>query len=157
MRRQFILTALACLVGMTVYGGSASAHDRGEYREYRQDWYAAYERRREARERYRADAEARAYERYIAHREYRDYDRDYRSYDGYCDYCRRYRAYRDYGYGRYGRRDYAFSTNPDFADSSDHSYHVREGSDRRWRPDDYPTGWGSWWLRMDREGRAGRN
>jgi hypothetical protein len=151
MRRQFILTALACLVGMTAYGASASAHDRGEYREYRQDWYAAYERHREARERYRAEREARAYERYIAHREYRDYD----SY-GYCDYCRRYRAYRDYGYGRYGRRDYAFSTNPDFADSSDHSYHVREGSDRRWRPDDYPTGWGSWWLRMDREGRGGR-
>jgi len=154
MRRQFILTALACLVGMTVYGGSASAHDRGEYREYRQEWYSAYERRREARERYRAEAESRAYERYVANREYRDYDRDYR---GYCDYCRRYRAYRDYGYGGYGRRNYAFSTNPDFADSSDHSYHVREGNDRRWRPDDYPTGWGSWWLRMDREGRAGRN
>ena len=152
MRRQFILTALACLVGMTVYGASASAHDRREYREYRQDWYATYERRREARDRYRADAEARAYERYIAHREYRD-----RDHDGYCDYCRRYRSYRDYGYGGYGRRNYAFSTNQDFADSSDHSYHVREGSDRRWRPDDYPTGWRSWWLRMDREGRAGRN
>lgn len=150
MRRQFILTALACLVGMTVYGGSASAHDRGEYREYRQDWYAAYERRREARERYRAEGETRAYERYIANREYRDYDRG-------CDYCGSYRSYRDYGYGGYGRRNYAFSTNPDFADSSDHSYHVREGNDRRWRPDDYPTGWGSWWLRMDREGRAGRN
>lgn len=150
MRRQIILTALACLVGMTVYGASASAHDRREYREYRQDWYAAYERRREARDRYRAEAETRAYERYIAHREYRDHD-------GYCDYCRRYRAYRDYGYGGYGRRNYAFSTNPDFADSSDNSYHIREGNDRRWRPDDYPTGWGSWWLRMDREGRAGQN
>jgi hypothetical protein len=135
---------------MTVYGASASAHDRREYREYRQDWYSAYERRREARDRYRAEAETRAYERYIAHREYRDHD-------GYCDYCRRYRSYRDNGYGGYGRRDYAFSTNPDFADSSDHSYHVREGNDRRWRPDDYPTGWGSWWLRMDREGRAGQN
>jgi len=134
---------------MTAYGASASAHDRSEYREYRQDWYRAYERHREARDRYRADAEARAYERYVANREYRDYD-------GYCDHCRRYRegSYRDYGYSR---RAHVFSTNPDFADSSDHSYHVREGNDRRWRPDDYPTGWKAWWLRMDREGRGGRN
>ena len=149
MRRQFILAVLVWFVGMAGYGASASAHDRGEYREYRQDWYRSYERHREARERYRADAESRAYERYIANREYRDYD-------GYCDHCRRYREgyYRDYGYRG---RSYAFSTNPDFADSSDYSYHIREGNDRRWRPDDYPTGWGAWWLRMDREGRGGRN
>src|SRR4029078_7159151 len=144
MRRQFILAVLVSFVGIAAYGASASAHDRGEYREYRQDWYRNYERHREARERYRADADARAYERYIANREYRDYD-------GYCDDCRR---YRDYGYRA---RSYAFSTNPDFADSSDYSYHIRGGSGGRWRPEYEPAEWGSWLLLMDREGRCGRN
>src|SRR5690348_6416605 len=104
MRKSWVLTAMASLVAATACCASASAHGYGETS--RDRWYAAYERHREARERYRAEREERAYERHmawqrrLAERRNRVYDRGwdtehsrwrrdayrtYRDYEGYCD------------------------------------------------------------------------
>lgn len=155
MRRQFILTALAGIIGIAACFASASAHDDDDdydrsykYRSYKEDWYRAYERRREATDRYRARHDARTYERYERYMANRWYRRDHH-------YQGDYRGYR-HSYG-YTPRTYTYFGNTDFADNGNYSYRIRQPNDHRWRPDDYPTGWKSWWLHMDREGRAGRN
>jgi len=187
MRRRFALAAIASLLGTLTFCAGASAHGGyGYYDEtYSDRRYAAIERYREARERYRARREERAYERVmnyhrrLAERRNRinerswDYDRGewrrlahraYRDYETYCD-CP---EYRDYGYspriyGYYCHHDYYHNhyRRHDYYGYQDYSHYMLyprvQKNDRIWSPDAYPAGWSSWWLRMDREGRSGRN
>ena len=192
MRSQLALTAMASVVAVFASCAGVSAHGYGDgygygYRDggdiYTDRWYAAYERRREARERYRAKREERAYERHMAHQkrlaERRrriyvrswDFDRSewrrvahraYRDYESYCD-CPEYRDYaygpRVYGYyGHYHHHGYGRHDHYGYQDYTQYMLYPRpQKNDRIWAPDAYPAGWPAWWLRMDREGRAGRN
>ena len=116
MQRRFIVPALAAFVAMAAGSTSASAHDGYRDGYHMSRWYAAYERRREASDRRRLNAEERAYKRVMAHQDrlarLRDRADDYRErharrwteeassryrdYERYCDDCTR---YRDYAHG----------------------------------------------------------
>ena len=131
MPRQMIWAALAAVAGTVLGCASASAHgDRYGYYES----YSSYEEP--------CDCDG-----------YRDYG--YRDY-GYRDYRHRHYGYREYRPSRYGQPVHSGSYYSDFGDYSNYTYHLREPRDRRWRPEDYPAGERSWWNRMDREGRGGR-
>jgi hypothetical protein len=174
--RRGVVAALAAGIGMAVCVTGASAH--GGYSDYRRDaWYAAYDRIQAAREKRRAERQARAERRALAYQDRLARLRDralrgdlhyhhrhwvnegyrrYRRYDRYCD-CGPYRDYVDgprvYGYYGYG---YAYPvgygyTQPDLGTDN------RQIKDRDWRPDSYPTGWASWWGRMDRDRLGGGN
>jgi hypothetical protein len=179
---------MASLIGMLACWTDASAHGGYGYSDiYSDRRYAAYERYREARERYRLRREERAYERHmgyqkrLAERRRRLYDRSwdfdrgewrrlahraYRNYETYCD-CPEYRDYvyapRIYGYygDREYYRDYRHYGHRDYHGYHDYSHYMLyprvQKNDRIWTPDAYPAGWPSWWLRMDRESRGGRN
>jgi hypothetical protein len=176
--RRGVVAALAAGIGMAVSFNGASAH--GGYSEYRRDaWYAAYDRIQAARERRRAEAEARAEKRALAFQDRLarlrerglrgDYDRRwvreghraYRDYERYCD-CAPYRDYaerpRIYGY-RYGYYGYGHAYPAAYGYGYAYPYpdldtDNRQIKDRDWRPDSYPTGWASWWVRMDRDRRG---
>lgn len=142
MRRHLIVTAAAGFVGMAACCASASA---GEYIDGR---YRAYERQREAIDRYRANAEKRTYEREMAYQSYlaKQRNRASRRDDGYERYS--YSRYRHHDHGRhYYGYDYGY-------DPSYSSYY--NPTDPNWKPELYPTGDRQWWSRMNREGRGGQ-
>ena len=175
--RSGVVAALAVGIGMAVsFTGASAREGHGEYR--RDAWYAAYDRIQAARERRRADAEARAEKRALAYQDRLsrlrerglrgDYDRRwmreghraYRDYERYCD-CTPYRDYaerpRIYGYGYYGYgygypAAYGYGYGYPYPDLDTDNRQIK---DRDWRPDSYPTGWASWWVRMDRDRRGG--
>ncbi|NJO35427.1 MAG: hypothetical protein HC869_22425 [Rhodospirillales bacterium] len=150
MRKQLILAALAGLVGVGVCFASASARDY-DYG-YRDRWYKAYERYREQRDQRRARAEGRAFEHYRDRSRY-DYD-DYsygHRYRGYA-YAPRHRYYGYYDDSSYGEYDdYSSSSRYGYPRHTDHPQGPYE-----WKAEDYPAGWRTWWGRMDRDGRGGR-
>ena len=169
MRRRFAMAALAALIGMAIGCDSASAA-RDQVYGYNERWYKAYERHREARDKWRAKREARAYERYMSNERYRSHNRyGYGSYgDRYYDryyndrhyrhgyYTHRYHRFRHYYtygyyYRPYGNLDYSGSGFTEYSDRT-----RTQLNDHRWRPEDYPTGWKAWWTHIDREGRGGR-
>lgn len=148
MRRHLIVTAAAGFVGMAACCASASA---GEYIEGR---YRAYERHREAIDRYRANAEERAYKREMAYQSYLARQRDRASRrdrdDGYERYSSPYRHYSNHGWHYYG---YSYGYGYGY-DPSESSYY--NPTDPHWKPELYPTGDRQWWSRMNREGRGGQ-
>lgn len=144
MRRHLIMTAAAGLIGMAACCASASSG------EYIGDRYRAYERQRAAIDRYRTNAEDRAYKREMAYQSYlarqrnrasrRDDDDD--GYDRYSSPYRRYaHSWHNYGYGNDYDPSYSSYYNP---------------TDPNWKPELYPTGDRQWWSRMNREGRGGQ-
>jgi hypothetical protein len=172
--RRGVVAALAAGIGMAVSLTGAAAHDR--YSDYRRDaWYAAYDRIQAARERRRAERQERAERRALAYQDRLARMRDralrgdlhdrrwvhegyrlYRRYDRYCD-CAPYREYaegpRVYGYYGYGYAypiGYGYSQPYPYLETDN-----RQIKDRDWRPDSYPTGWASWWVRMDRDRHGG--
>jgi hypothetical protein len=174
--RSGVVAALAVGIGMAVSFNGASA--REGYGEYRRDaWYAAYDRIQAARERRRAEAEGRAEKRALAYQDRLSrlrerglradgYDRRwvheghrrYRDYERYCGDCA---PYRDYSYGpRFHGYGYAYPAAYGYGygygyPSPDLDTDNRQIKDRDWRPESYPTGWASWWVRMDRDRRGG--